>query len=108
MATIPTTNPKRACAHDSSEEVAIICNGFVGTMLSCRRSILTALQKKKGLVTEVNAAGVAERSLASIKDRWQTLKKNAKDKVASSVRIKRRQREREVGEKTTRWMTRTS
>ena len=60
-------------------------------------------------MAEVNAVGVAERSIASIKDRWQTLKKNAKDKVASSVRIKRREREKTGGgEKTPHWMTRTS
>ena len=43
-------------------------------------------------MAEVNAVGVAERSIASIKDRWQTLKKNAKDKVASGVARERKSR----------------
>ena len=48
----------------------------------------------------MNAVGVAERSLSNIKDKWQTLKKNVKDKVASSVRIKRRDGEKTGGVKT--------
>ena len=101
---VPTTKRKRARAPDySEEEIAIIRNCFVrhNAVLSAKHSN-DITQKKKdsiydGIVTEVNAVGVAERSLSSIKDKWQTLKKNVKDKVASSVRIKRREREKTGG-----------
>ena len=96
MATVRTTKRERACPHDSSEEIAIIRNSFIrhNAVLSAKHT--NDITKKKdssyhGIVTEVKAVGVAERSLASIKDKWQTLKKNVKDKVTSSVRIKRRE-----------------
>ena len=101
---VPTTKLKRARAPDySEEEVAIIRNCFVrhNAVLSAKHSN-DITQKKKdyiydGIVTEVNAVDVAERSLSSIKDKWQTLKTNVKDKVASSVRIKRREGENRWG-----------
>ena len=40
----------------------------------------------------MNAVGVAERSLQSIKDKWQALKKSVKEKVTNSVRVQRKER----------------
>ena len=40
---------------------------------------------------------MAERSLQSIKDKWQALKKNVKEKVAASTRRHRKEREKTGG-----------
>ena len=99
-----STKPKRARAPDYSEaEISVIRSNFskYHKVLSAKHSNeITQKAKDKiyrEIATEVNAIGVAERSIQSIKDKWQTLKKNVKDKVASGMREKRKQRERTGG-----------
>ena len=99
-----STKPKRARAPDYSEaEISVIRSNFskYHKVLSAKHSNeITQKAKDKiyqEIATEVNAIGVAERSIQSIKDKWQTLKKNVKDKVASAMREKRKQRERTGG-----------
>ena len=49
------------------------------------------------IADEVNALGVVERSIESIKDKWQTLKKKVKDKVSANIRRKKHMREKTGG-----------
>ena len=110
MATIKT---KRARAPDfSEEEVAVIRDSFVkhSKTLSAKHTNEVTQRTKNdillGIVNEVNALGVAERSLQSIKDKWQTMKKNVKEKITRSMRDKKKESEQKrAGERTLRWMT---
>ena len=49
------------------------------------------------IADEVNPLGVVERSIESIKDKWQTLKKKVKDKVSANIRRKKLMREKTGG-----------
>ena len=86
--------PKRVRAPDyTDEEIHVIRSSFVkhNTTLSAKHSNDTTQRVKdkiyQSIRLEVNAVGVAERSLQSIKDKWQALKKSVKEKVTNSVRM---------------------
>eukprot|EP00745_Piridium_sociabile_P035872 TRINITY_DN63290_c0_g1_i2.p1 TRINITY_DN63290_c0_g1~~TRINITY_DN63290_c0_g1_i2.p1 ORF type:complete len:137 (+),score=31.35 TRINITY_DN63290_c0_g1_i2:249-659(+) len=90
---------KRTRARDfSGEEIDAIRQQFVKhhDILSAKHSTEITQKRKdavyKSIVGEVNALGVAERSLSSVKDKWQAMKKTVKEKVG--VRMKELKKER--------------
>ena len=91
--------PKRVRAPDyTDKEIHVIRSSFVkhNTTLSAKHSNDTTQRVKdkiyQSIRLEVNAVGVAERSLQSIKDKWQALKKSVKEKFTNSVRVQRKER----------------
>lgn len=84
---------KRIRAPDyTAEETAIIRTLFVEhnkTLTSKHSNDVTQKNKDaiyKDIHGRVNACGVSVRSLQSIKDKWQTLKKGVKEKVAAATK----------------------
>ncbi|XP_041455705.1 uncharacterized protein LOC121408339 [Lytechinus variegatus] len=99
---------KRFRTYDySEEEIQIIKSGSIkhSTTLSAKHSNDATQRIKDNMYDsirlEVNALGVAERSLQSIKDKWQALKKNVKEKVAAGTRLQGKEREKTGGENPT-------
>jgi len=89
--------PKRVRAPDyTEEEINIIRSNFIkyNETLSAKHSNECTQRDKdkiyKSILFEVNAVGVTERSIQSIKDKWQALKKTVKEKVAKSARVHRK------------------
>ena len=91
--------PKRVRTPDyTEEEINIIRSNFIkyNETLSAKHSNECTQRDKdkiyKSILFEVNAVGVTERSIQSIKDKWQALKKTVKEKVAKSARLQRKER----------------
>jgi hypothetical protein len=95
---------KRIRARDfSAEEITVLRDLFIrhNSVLSGKHSNEnTQKQKDKiysEIVSQMNALGVSERSLQSIKDKWQAIKKAVKEKVSTGIRLKKREQTRTGG-----------
>ena len=88
--------PKRVRAPDyTDEEINVIRSSFIkhNATLSAKHSNDTTQRVKdkiyQSIRLEVNAVGVTERSLQSIKDKWQALKKTVKEKQCTRAEKRR-------------------
>lgn len=90
--------PKRSRSIDYSEkEIRVLVDGFVKNhkVLSAKHSNLITSKRKEELYQEiceaVNAIGIAPRTVESVKDKWQTLKRNVKAKRAKFLHQAKRE-----------------
>lgn len=87
---------RRRAPDFSLEEVTVLVEEFVryNTVLSAKfSSTTTAVEKKDtmtAIVSAVNAVGVHMRNVESIKEKWQSLKKQTKAKWAKYTAAKKR------------------
>ena len=87
--------PKRKRTPDYTREEIEVLVGLIiknNTVLTGKHSSdITEEDKQKkyaAIQDAVNAVGVCHRTVESIKDKWQTLRKNVKAKVAKFFRLK--------------------
>ena len=91
------TKPKRNRKVDySNDEIKVLVNSFVlhhDYLVGRFSSTITQAQKNERygkIVQAVNAVSATERSLESIKDKWQTMKKNVKNILATLLAQKKK------------------